>query len=280
MNGEQALAVLGGVLVGGALAGWVIRRRIDRAPRILMRTNVTGERVPAVLGEAVLVGSAGVVACIVAGGLAGWDVLGGVRPPAALATAVIVMAAAGRWDDLRGDERPRGFGGHIGALRGGRITGGLVKIAAGGVAGIACGLILSGDLWIVLEAVLLVALSANLLNLLDRAPGRAAKLWLVLAVPLFVFGEPVWAIAASGMLGAVFCLLPSDLGERAMLGDMGANPLGAVVGLGLLVSLDRPFRVAAILVLLALNLASERYSFSTIIERNALLRKLDRIGRK
>lgn len=280
MNGEQALVVLGGVLLGGAMAGWVARRRIDRAPRILMRTNVVGALVPAVLGEAVLVGSAGVVACVVAGGLAGLDVLEGMRVPAALATVVVVMAAAGRWDDLRGDERPRGFGGHLGALKGGRITGGLVKIVAGGAAGLACGLILSGDLWIVLEAVLLVALSANLLNLLDRAPGRAAKLWLVLAVPLFAFGEPGWAIAASGMLGAAFCLLPSDLGERAMLGDMGANPLGAAVGLGLLVSLERPYRVAAILVLLALNLASERYSFSTIIERNALLRKLDRIGRK
>lgn len=250
-----------------------------------MRTNVAGERVPAVLGEAVLVGSAGVVACIVAGGLAGWDVLEGVRVPAALATVVVVMAAAGRWDDLRGDERPRGFGGHLGALKGGRITGGLVKIAAGGAAGLTCGLILSGellsgDLWMVLEAVFLVALSANLLNLLDRAPGRAAKLWLVLAVPLFAFGEPVWAIAASGMLGTVLCLLPSDLGERAMLGDMGANPLGAAVGLGLLVSLERPYRVAAILVLLALNLASERYSFSTIMERNALLKKFDGLGRR
>lgn len=280
MSGEQALAVLGGVLLGGAMAGWVIRRRIDRAPRILMRTNVAGRRVPAVLGEAVLVGSAGVVACIVAGGLAGWDVLEGVRLPAALATAVVVMAAAGRWDDLRGDERPRGFGGHLGALKGGRITGGLVKIAAGAVAGIACGLVLSGDFWIVLEAVLLVALSANLLNLLDRAPGRAAKLWLVLSVPLFAFGEPGWRVAASGMLGAVFCLLPSDLGERAMLGDMGANPLGAAVGLGLLVSLERPYRVAVILVLLALNLASERYSFSTIIKRNTFLKKFDEIGRK
>lgn len=245
-----------------------------------MRTNVAGERVPAVLGEAVLVGTAGVVACIVAGSLAGWDVLEGVRVPAALAVVVVMMAAAGRWDDLRGDERPRGFGGHLGALKGGRITGGLVKIAAGGAAGLTCGLILSGDLFTVLEAIFLVALSANLLNLLDRAPGRAAKLWIVLAVPLFAFGEPGWAIAASGMLGAVFCLLPSDLGERAMLGDMGANPLGAAVGLGLLVSLERPYRVAAILVLLALNLASERYSFSTIIERNIFLKKLDRIGRK
>ncbi|MPZ70570.1 MAG: hypothetical protein GEU71_13735 [Actinobacteria bacterium] len=280
MSGETALAVLGGVLLGGLVTGWIMSRRIGRTPRRLLRTNLSGAEVPAILGEPVLVGGAGVALVGLLAGRLGWEAIESARILGAVATVVAVMAFAGRWDDLRGDERPRGFGGHLGALKSGRLTGGLVKLAAGGAAGLVAGLILTSDLVIVGETILVVALSANLINLLDRAPGRALKVWLPIAVPLFVLGEPMWAIAASGLLGVVFCILPADLGERAMLGDMGSNALGAALGVGLVVALDRPWRVATIVVLLALNLASEKVSFSAVIERVIFLKKFDDFGRK
>ena len=235
---------------------------------------------PAILGEAIVVGALVVLATMITAGLAGWEVAEGLRIPLALVVSVTVMAAAGRWDDLRGDERPRGFSGHLGALRSGRLTGGLVKIAAGGLAGAVAGVALSSDLRTIVEVTLLVALAANLVNLLDRAPGRAAKVWLVVALPLFVWGPAVWAIGASGVLGGVLRLLQWDLGERGMLGDMGANPLGAVLGLGLAVSLESSGRWVAIAALFALNALSEKVSFSKIIESNRILQKFDRIGRK
>ena len=52
-----------------------------------------------------------------------------------------------------------------------------------------------------------------------------------------------------------------------MLGDAGANPLGGVLGLGLALSLDETWRLVAIGVLVLLNLASEKWSFSKLIER-------------
>ncbi len=280
MTGEVALAVLGGVVISGGLAHRIACRRVSRAPAALVRVNVSGESVPAVLGEPLVAGALLVIAITIGTVLGGWEVAGGLRIPLALGAVIAIMAAAGRWDDLRGDERPRGFSGHLGAMKGGRLTGGLVKILAGGIAGLIAGVALSTDPWTVAQVTLLVALSANLMNLFDRAPGRAAKVWLLIAAPLFLWGEARWKIAASGVLGSVLRLLPWDLGERAMLGDMGANPSGAALGVGLAVSLDEPGRLVAIGVLLLLNALSEKVSFSEVIGSNQILKKLDRIGRK
>jgi UDP-N-acetylmuramyl pentapeptide phosphotransferase/UDP-N-acetylglucosamine-1-phosphate transferase len=126
---------------------------------------------------------------------------------------------------------------------------------------------------------MLVALTANLVNLTDRAPGRAAKVTLMAAVPLMVVGEPLWSIAAAPLIGALLGCFGPDLKERAMLGDAGANPLGAVAGLGILLSLSPWWRWTAIVILLALNLASEKWSFSRVIERVPPLRWLDSVGR-
>ena len=63
-----------------------------------------------------------------------------------------------------------------------------------------------------------------------------------------------------------------------MLGDTGANMLGAAVGFGLVVSLDAVGEWLVLLVVVALNLASEFVSFSAVIDRVAPLRALDRLG--
>jgi uncharacterized membrane protein len=64
-----------------------------------------------------------------------------------------------------------------------------------------------------------------------------------------------------------------------MLGDAGANALGAVVGTMVLAG---PMGLvwAAAAVLLALQLASERVSFTRVIESNRVLRAADRLGRR
>jgi hypothetical protein len=197
------------------------------------------------------------------------------------ATALIIVGlwAAGRWDDLRGDERPRGFKGHLGAARGGRVTGGVVKLAAGGLVGLAAGVIVTPG-WAALETGALVALTANLVNLLDRAPGRAGKAGLLIALPLVGYGNKAWLVASAGLLGALIACLPYDLGERGMLGDAGANPLGGVLGLGLAASLHGWCRLSALVMLVILNALSERFSFSRAIESTPPLRWLDMLGRK
>ncbi|HVM36067.1 MAG TPA: hypothetical protein VM784_12085 [Actinomycetota bacterium] len=279
MTPGAAPVVLFGALVGAATAALFLPARLARASERLVRTNVSGRRVPAVLGDPLLAGALAGALAVGAASIAGWSEAAAGRVPIALTIVMAALGGAGRLDDLRGDEPARGFRGHLSARR---LTGGIIKIVAGGVSGLAAGMIIAGtsDFTLVIETGLLVALAANLLNLLDRAPGRAQKVWLLLALPLFAAGSRDWAIAAGGLLGASLVCLPADLSERAMLGDTGANPLGAAVGLGLALSLERPGRVAAIALLLLLNAASERISFSSIIENAPFLRAVDRMGRK
>ena len=65
-----------------------------------------------------------------------------------------------------------------------------------------------------------------------------------------------------------------------MIGDAGANPLGALLGVGLVAALAGSALWIAVAVLAALNLASEMWSFSRVIEAVPLLRALDRMGRR
>jgi hypothetical protein len=75
-------------------------------------------------------------------------------------------------------------------------------------------------------------------------------------------------------------LLPEDLGERAMLGDAGANALGAMLGVAGAATLPRRARLAALTVVAGLTAASEKVSFTKVIERTPPLRWLDMLGRR
>jgi UDP-GlcNAc:undecaprenyl-phosphate/decaprenyl-phosphate GlcNAc-1-phosphate transferase len=258
--------------VGLAAATLTLPVALRARPARLRRTNVSGRHVHAVLG--LPLGAAGVSAALVAA-----LVVPEIAPACLVAAALIlVLGAAGLADDLRGAETARGFKGHLSAAASGRATGGVIKLAAGAVAGLLAGVVLFDGPMVVVAA-LLVALSANLVNLLDRAPGRAGKVTLAGGVALVVLGPPQVGLALAGAVAATALCLPFDLSERAMLGDAGANAVGAVLGLGLALSLPPVAGAAAVVVLAALNLASERWSFSELIERVGFLRTLDRLGR-
>lgn len=200
-------------------------------------------------------------------------------PPAACAVAG--AALAGAVDDLDGgDTSAKGLRGHLGALRRGEVTTGAVKV----VALLGSGLVAcawsdrrtgSGGGWSTLLGAGLVAGSANLANLLDLRPGRALKAGLALGLPLALAGAP--AAAAVSAAGAV--ALPADLRAETMLGDTGANPLGAALGLAAAQTLRTRGRLGALAVVTGLTLLSERVSFTTVIESTPVLRELDAWGR-
>ena len=272
-----------GLTAIGYFAAWaVLRFRFARPGTLLFRTNVRGIEVPVVLGDA-LVGGAlcGIAVLAVLGVWAG--AARHLNVTAAVAIALVVMWAAGRWDDKRGDERRRGFKGHLGAVRSRSLTGGLVKIGAGFVAGLLVAALISPNgaptLRHVAETVALVGLTANLVNLFDRAPGRAGKVALLIAVPLMVLGGRDWVLSFAAVFGALWICLGWDLKEVAMLGDAGANPVGAALGVGLAEGFPESGRLIVIVILLSLNLASEKWSFSKAIEATPPLRWLDGLGR-
>ncbi len=196
--------------------------------------------------------------------------------------AVFGFGLLGLLDDLLGDETARGFRGHLGALRRGEITTGFLKLFGG--AGIAVVLVATPGFAtgrrLLVDAVL-IALAANLGNLLDRAPGRTIKAAIVAYIPLaFVLGTGAVGIAIAPVMGAAIGLLPDDLGERIMLGDAGANVIGAVLGLGVVLGRGEVTRTTALVALVIANVAAELVSFSSIIDRVKPLRALDRLGQR
>jgi hypothetical protein len=65
-----------------------------------------------------------------------------------------------------------------------------------------------------------------------------------------------------------------------MLGDCGANAAGALVGLRLAAVPHRGVRAGVLAAVVALTLASEKVSFTAVIESTPGLRDLDRLGRR
>jgi UDP-GlcNAc:undecaprenyl-phosphate GlcNAc-1-phosphate transferase len=191
---------------------------------------------------------------------------------------VLGVSALGLLDDLRGERGPRGLAGHLGALRSGRPSTGVMK-AAGALA-LAPLAVPSADGRTdrgLGALVLLLATHAG--NLLDLRPGRAIKALLLLggALTLGTRRPPPEPLPA--FLGPVLAFLPYDLRERAMLGDTGSGLVGALAGLWLVAALGRAGRALAASLLAALTLYGEVRSISASIERIPGLRHLDSIGR-
>ncbi|MBG0567621.1 hypothetical protein [Actinoplanes aureus] len=264
-----------GASVARTTLAWVRR---DPNAGELNRTNFHGRTVSLAGGPALAVGAT-------------FGAASGARTrrlAAAAVTAGAVSGAVGFYDDLVGN-RPeqkaaKGFAGHLGALREGRVTSGLVKIAGVGAAGLAASALVgsrrSGRFGRGVDVLLgagVIAGTANLLNLLDLRPGRAIKGGAIIGAPLAVGRN---ASMAAGTLGAAAALLPADLNEEIMLGDSGANALGALLGVALTARTSTAGRAAALTALAALTAASEKVSFTKVIQDTPWLRSLDELGRR
>ncbi|MFC7330564.1 hypothetical protein [Marinactinospora rubrisoli] len=233
------------------------------------RTNFRGEPVTLLEGPALAAGTC--AAAVLAPGLP-------VRLRAATAIAAAGAGAFGAYDDVAGSSGSRGFRGHLAALRRGEVTTGAVKILGIGATGLAAAAALPGRPADVLINGALIAGSANLVNLFDLRPGRAAKVGLIAGTP--ALGDATAGAVAGPVLGATAALLPEDLGERAMLGDAGANTLGAVLGVAAAARLPRAARLGLLAGVAGLTAASEVVSFTKVIGATPALRWLDELGRR
>jgi len=262
----------------GALSARAALRLIRAVPTegALDRTNFRGHTVTLAAGPALALSASATAAA-------------GAPSPSAAAAALVAGVGAGSvgfYDDLVGgrpEHQAKGFKGHVGALRDGRVTSGLVKILGVGASALAASALLSTTrrrgtarataVDLALGAGV-IAGTANLVNLLDLRPGRAIKASAIVAAPLAADG------LVAGPLGAAAGLLPDDLGERVMLGDAGANALGALLGVALAARTGPVGRAVLLAGLAGLTAASEKVSFTQVIQNTPGLRELDALGRR
>lgn len=271
MTPADLIALLLALLFGFGAWTW-LTRRYD-----LRRANFRKERIPAIAGLTFLLGGEFFYACEWL-----WRLEARLGPSLASVYFLVVLGfgGLGLFDDLRGDRSVGGFRGHLGALRRGRLTTGAVKLIGGGILSLVAGFLIAAPHygWGLVSA-LLIALSANTLNLLDLRPGRCLFGFLMGAGALLILlacqhsslvGFLLWPAVAFALI-----LYPLDAGGRAMLGDTGSNAFGAVLGVSAAVFLPFWGQVVVMLLLGAFQWWCEGHSLSRTIEQTPWLRRLD-----
>jgi UDP-GlcNAc:undecaprenyl-phosphate GlcNAc-1-phosphate transferase len=278
MSRPEFLAFIFSLAIGFGGTAWVTSRFR------LTRQNFRLRRIPAVFGLVFL--------------LAGecfysfeWLQHGDQDPavPAAYFFATLGFGLLGLLDDLNGDRTTGGFRGHFRALARGRVTTGAIKALGGAFVALVVARLLTDDAifwhhpglwWRWPLGAVLIALSANTLNLLDLRPGRCLAgffvgVLVILAVlwhqHALVIGFLLWFAAA-----VAFILYPMDAGGMVMLGDTGANAFGAVWGVAAVLYLGPVWQALTVVLMLLFQVWSETHSLSQTIEKTPLLRRLDR----
>ncbi|MFI9596799.1 hypothetical protein [Nonomuraea sp. NPDC052265] len=267
-------AAIGAAAARAAYSAFTRNRPADLGGR-WTRKNHRGEPITLLEGPAFVAG-AGAAAALTPG----------LAPRTRLAAVLagVGTGALGAYDDLYGTTSSKGFKGHLTALARGEVTSGAVKILGIGAIGLGAAALVSGGPVDTLVNGAAIAGTANLANLFDLRPGRAIKVGLLAGGPLLAVSllrsSPAAAALAAVPLGAAAALLPDDLGERAMLGDAGANSLGALLGLAAVTKLGRPGRLVLLGTVAALTAVSEKVSFTKVIAAHPVLNRIDMLGRR
>lgn len=257
-----------------------------------LRPNYRGRTLPSPFGVLILAAALlALVPLTLVQVLGSGDVFHAETAP--IAIYALGVLALGLVDDAFGDRTagvtasdaprrlaPRGWRGHGAALARGELSTGVLKaVGSLGLALLATSMLgLSNGRWLLATAVLVLA--TNAFNLLDLRPGRATKAFVLLGLGVGLgSGEarPLWSLglfAAPALVAGLY-----DLRERAMLGDTGANVIGALAGLWLVLALSGVGQAIAVALLLAITVYGEVRSISGFVERTPGLRQLDSLGR-
>jgi UDP-N-acetylmuramyl pentapeptide phosphotransferase/UDP-N-acetylglucosamine-1-phosphate transferase len=277
---SSAPVALGAFSVGAIaslVASAILKRHPPGGAERWTRTNHAGCPVTLFEGPAYAVGA-------VVGALSG-----GAGPPAAVSG--LGAGFLGALDDWLGGSSSKGLRGHLAAARRGQVTTGVVKIVGLGVTGLATAWMADRSRGMTgtratrplttLVGGAVIAGSANVVNLFDLRPGRALKVVLLLVVPIAAgrSGTRLSTATAAATAGAAMVALPDDLSGRSMLGDTGANSAGALIGAALVARMGLRGRLLALASVTALTLASEKVSFTNVIDSSPTLSRLDALGR-
>ncbi|MBE3555946.1 MAG: hypothetical protein IMW91_02515 [Firmicutes bacterium] len=272
-------------LISGGIAFWLSKPLVEMlSDTPLVASNYTGKRLP----------TAGGLLCW--GAILATSALGSVLQPFLQSLFptmtwpkwlpwdpwVIALSSGftllGLLDDAAGDHRTRGFRAHLSALWHRQWTTGGIKAAGGFALALTMGFSLHSSWTLALLDALLIALSANAINLLDLRPGRALKGFYFSSLIGLILMEGKGAVTILPFVGASLSFFPMDLRKRAMLGDSGANLLGAAFGLWAVLALPLWGKGVLLILLVFFHYWTSSHSLSAWIDRHALLRRFDRWG--
>ncbi|MBW3623499.1 MAG: hypothetical protein KY468_08825 [Armatimonadetes bacterium] len=260
---------------GSALLIWASEGPFGRflASKGLVRRNYAGRPIPTSYGVLLLLASLPFY-------LLAASVPGDAGITLRISLAAFAFGLLGFADDRWGDRSVGGLKGHFRKLLHEReMTTGAVKALAGGwVAVILAGTLHPGQPLPWAVSALLIALTANSLNLVDTRPARAVALFLAgTGLVLVAYGLKRAGIPAALWVlpGAALAYLPVERARRGMLGDSGANGLGGA--LGFMFAMAFGFWVQLFLVgaLLGFHAFTERRSLNEYIREHPRLHRFD-----
>jgi len=195
--------------------------------------------------------------------------------------ALLSFGALGLVDDLFGNRKIGGLRGHFTELiKHKRLTTGAAKAIGAAVFSVFIGVLLyPRNAERALIAALLVALSANAINLTDTRPGRSLiAFFLLLFVGMLIAHlRGTTSLLALYMGPILIAVLLYSFDRRAllMLGDVGSNTIGAIAGLYWAIAGTEASQIALLVVLMWFHWWTESHSLSKTIETTTWLKKLD-----
>lgn len=193
--------------------------------------------------------------------------------------ASIAMSFVGIIDDSLGNRGVTGLLGHFKALFKGTLTTGAFKALLGGFVGLTLAVTISKSIPNIIVATLVVALSTNMMNLFDLRPGRAIKVYTLLAIIIFIASAKFQREVMMLIVPAVLAYFYFDLRALTMMGDAGSNVLGVSMGVFIVSSFGLAVQVVCLILLVLIHILTEKFSLTKIIENNKFLNYLDRFGR-
>ena len=192
---------------------------------------------------------------------------------------LVSMFFAGILDDIIGNRDVSGLKGHFKSLLNGKLTTGGFKALFGGFIGLVISIAISKNIYDIVINTLIIALSTNLMNLLDLRPGRAIKGYLVISIVLlFTLGEYTRNLLLL-IFPNVIAYFNQDLKAKAMMGDTGSNVLGISIGILFVMGYSLKVRLIWLAFLIFIHILTEKYSLTKIIENNKILNFIDKLGR-
>ncbi|MEG0249930.1 MAG: glycosyl transferase [Peptostreptococcus sp.] len=241
----------------------------------MIRPNYRGEKIPVSMGicfiPALIINSAILLYCNV-------EVTRLFRVYILL-FGVMSMCFAGIIDDSIGNRDVTGLKGHFKSLLNGKLTTGGFKALLGGLVGLVITVSISKSISHIIVGTLVIALSTNLMNLLDLRPGRAIKVYLLLSIIIFIFSPVFEKELMMLIVPAVIAYFYYDLKAMSMMGDAGSNVLGISIGIFMVTSFDLKVQIFWLAILVIVHLIGEKFSITKLIENNHILNYIDKLGR-